>query len=74
MSLYHRAPTRYFSERVEMGWMEALARFLKTREWSWERIQFRAVYKGQPGYEEAPFEETFVPITGVYIIPNNASR
>lgn len=58
--LRQRAPTRYFTELIEMGFWEALGRFLKYREWSWTRIQFHPVYKGQPGYDDAPYEESWV--------------
>lgn len=48
-----------------MGFLEAFGRFLKYREWSWTRIEFRAVQKGQPGYEYASFEGRWVWIGSV---------
>jgi hypothetical protein len=56
------APTRYYSKTVELSFFQILRQFFKQGIWSWEKVEFEAVYKGDPRYEAAPFEESFVEI------------
>lgn len=59
--LKHIAPTRYYSEMIDLTFWQALRRFLKYGKWSWRKIHFTAVYEGDPRYDAAPFEEAIVP-------------
>lgn len=60
--LKHIAPTRYYSEMIDLTFWQALRRFLKYGKWSWQKIHFTPVYKGDSRYEAAPYEERIVEL------------
>ena len=60
--LKRRSPVRYFSETVEIGFWEAVKRFLKHGKWSWYKVVFISVYEGDTSYDQAPYEESIIEI------------
>lgn len=54
------APTRFYSEMIDLTFWQALKRFLKHGKWSWQKVHFRAVNVGEPGYDAAPYEENII--------------
>ncbi len=64
--LDHISPTRYYSRTVELTFLQALKRFVKHWQWSWYKVEFDAVYKGDPRYDAAPYEETIIRMDEVW--------
>ncbi len=58
--LIHRAPTRYYSRVVKISLWDSTLRLIRYGHWSRQKVEFDAVYKGDPRYEAAPFEERLI--------------
>jgi hypothetical protein len=66
MKKYPERPFRYFAETRPISFWESVRRLWITWKWNREEIYMRPVKKGEPGYDEAPFEETIIWYRNTY--------
>lgn len=66
LPLRARHPRRFSGRSVELTWRQRIAGWLKGRGWVSEKFVFDEILPGQPGYDDAPYEEKFVFADGSF--------